>query len=169
MSSSAEGGIRRSGRNHSYTYTVKPGQENQPVACVTWYNAIRFANWLTNGQGSGDTESGAYKVTGRAPDWTVAVPDTAQRAAWAAAGKRHWILPSEDEWYKTAYYRGGGADAGYWTIPTQSNMGPHADRPPGGSNSANCRSPQTGYGVTASLGFDRAELSDGTWELILGR
>ena len=28
----------------------KPGQANQPVVDVTWYNTIRFANWLTNGR-----------------------------------------------------------------------------------------------------------------------
>ena len=37
---------------------------NKPVNYVSWYDSVRFANWLNNGQGSGDTESGAYKLLG---------------------------------------------------------------------------------------------------------
>ena len=31
-----------------------------------------------------------------------------------------YVIPTEDEWYKTAYYKGGGTDAGYWRYPTQA-------------------------------------------------
>ena len=31
---------------------------------VSFYDALRFANWLNNGQGSGDTETGAYTLLG---------------------------------------------------------------------------------------------------------
>ena len=34
---------------------------------VTWYDTIRFANWLNNGQGTGDTETGAYTLLGGTP------------------------------------------------------------------------------------------------------
>ena len=33
---------------------------NRPVNYVSFGDAARFANWLHNGQGNGDTESGAY-------------------------------------------------------------------------------------------------------------
>jgi hypothetical protein len=39
-------------------YAAKRKRESFPVVYVTWYNAIRFANWMHNGQGSGDTETG---------------------------------------------------------------------------------------------------------------
>jgi len=42
-----------------------------------------------------------------------------------------WVLPSEDEWYKAAYYRGGGTNAGYWDYPTQSDTAPTAEGPTG--------------------------------------
>jgi formylglycine-generating enzyme required for sulfatase activity len=149
MSSDPNGGIDRFGggqfddRTGPYKYIVKRGRENQPVVFVNWYAAIRFANWLTNAQGNGDTESGTYTITGSEPDWAVDVPDASQRAAWAAGGKKHWLLPLEDEWYKAAYYKGGGTDAGYWAYPTQSNLVPTSESPPGGSNSVNCARART--------------------------
>jgi len=42
----------------NYTYG------NKPVVYVSWYDSIRFANWLHNGQGSGDTTGNAsYPMT----------------------------------------------------------------------------------------------------------
>ena len=38
------------------------GRQDHPVNSVTWYDAIRFANWLNNGQGNGNTETGAYTL-----------------------------------------------------------------------------------------------------------
>ena len=35
-----------------------------------------------------------------------------------------WVIPTEDEWYKEAYYKGGGLNAGYWAFPTRTNSSP---------------------------------------------
>ena len=39
----------------------------------------------------------------------------------------YWLVPSEDEWYKAAYYqpaaKGGDSD-GYWAYPTRTNSLP---------------------------------------------
>ncbi len=43
--------------------------------------------------------------------------------------------PSENEWYKGAYYEPTGSS--YFDYPTASNTAPIAEAPPGGSNSAN--------------------------------
>jgi formylglycine-generating enzyme required for sulfatase activity len=32
-----------------------------------------------------------------------------------------FYVPTEDQWYKAAYYKGGGTNAGYWDYATQSN------------------------------------------------
>ncbi len=48
------------------------------------------------------------------------------------------FLPSEDEWYKAAYYKGGSANAGYWHYATQSNAQPINTLPDTG-NHANYR------------------------------
>jgi formylglycine-generating enzyme required for sulfatase activity len=41
------------------------------------------------------------------------------------------------EWYKAAYYKGGGTNAGYWTYPTQSNTAPSNVLSATGTNNAN--------------------------------
>jgi formylglycine-generating enzyme required for sulfatase activity len=120
--------IQRSGSSGSNTYSVADDWANRPVNHVSWYDCIRFANWLQNGQGitgSGDTESGTYTISGSGPNWTVAIPSAATRATWTPA-TAHWVLPSEDEWYKASYYDptlNGGA-GGYWDYPTKSNTAP---------------------------------------------
>ena len=48
-----------------------------------------------------------------------------------------YFIPSENEWYKAAYYKGGGTNAGYWTYPTQSNTAPSNVLSPTGTNNAN--------------------------------
>jgi hypothetical protein len=45
-------------------FSVKSGFANRPVNYVSWYDSVRFANWLQNGQGNGSTESGTYAITG---------------------------------------------------------------------------------------------------------
>jgi len=103
---------------------------NKPANFVDWYDCLRFANWLHNGQPTGvqdasTTEDGAY-------DMTVGPLHIAR------SSKARVFLPSEDEWYKAAYYRGGGLDAGYWDYATQSDVLPD-NHPPAGDtgNSAN--------------------------------
>ena len=44
------GGITRSGSSGSYSYGTVAGREDMPVNHVSFWNALRFANWLHNGQ-----------------------------------------------------------------------------------------------------------------------
>ena len=90
------GGIARSGSAGSYTYGLVPGRESWPVGNVSFFDALRFANWLHNGQGNGDTETGAYTLLGGAP--TPSNP-MVQRNAGATV-----FLATDEEWYKAAYY-----------------------------------------------------------------
>lgn len=55
-----QGGITRSA-SAPYAYAVKPNYANKPVVNVSWYDGIRYTNWLTNGQGNngaGNSHSG---------------------------------------------------------------------------------------------------------------
>lgn len=121
--------IRRSGSAGAYTYSAI-ASPNLPVIFVDWGSAARFVNWLHNGQptgpeGPGTTETGAYSLNG-------ATTNAALRLITRNAGAT-WFLPSEDEWYKAAYYDptlNGGA-GGYWKYPTASNESPDSASPPG--------------------------------------
>ena len=44
------------------------------------------------------------------------------------------FIPSEDEWYKAAYYKSGGTNAGYWLYPTQNNTAPMNTLPDTGNH-----------------------------------
>jgi formylglycine-generating enzyme len=129
MSNATFGGISfAAGNPGGSKYGVISGRGNHPLHNVTWYDAIRFANWLNNGQGSGDTESGAYTLLGGTPTPSNGLSITRNAGATV-------FLPSENEWYKAAYYN--PATSSYFKYPTSSNTAPTAEAPPGGSNSAN--------------------------------
>ncbi|MEB2311723.1 MAG: SUMF1/EgtB/PvdO family nonheme iron enzyme [Polyangiaceae bacterium] len=123
------GGITRSGSAGSYTYSVKAGWETKAVNWVSAYDAMRFVNWLGNGQGVGDTETGAYTLLGG-----TATPSnglTVTRNAGAIT-----FLPSENEWYKAAYY--DGLSANYFDYPAGSDAVTTCAAPGGTPNTANC-------------------------------
>lgn len=125
-------GIKRSGDSGNYTYSVADDWANRPVNWVSYWDACRFANWLGNSQGNGDTETGAYTLNGYNGDdgsWI-------QRNVGAT-----WVVTSEDEWYKAAYYKGGGTTAGYWLYPTSSNTAPGRDMADASGNNANYHTP----------------------------
>ncbi len=126
MGFNALGGMLRTGASPNFTYEVKPGMGSKPVNWVTWFDSARFANWMHNGQGNGDTESGAYDLLGGTPtpaNWSTRNPGAS------------WFLTNQDEWYKAAYY--DPSSSTYFDYPTASDLAPIAEVPPGGSNSAN--------------------------------
>ncbi|HDY65768.1 MAG TPA: PEP-CTERM sorting domain-containing protein, partial [Phycisphaerae bacterium] len=146
------GGIEQNGGWGNYTYSVKSisdfksdgvtpnnhpdrdsgtglGWTNIGVNYIQWEDTLRFANWMHNGQPTGaqdasTTEDGAY-------DMSLGGGLEAVRKAGAT-----YFVPSEDEWYKAAYYKSGGTNAGYWDYATQSDAVPVEEKPPGGANSA---------------------------------
>lgn len=131
MASEALGGIvYLPGSPDGGKYITKPGREDMPVNYVSWYDAIRFANWLHNGQGSSDTEVGAYTIEGGTPEPSNGLSITRNADA-------EWFLPNENEWYKAAYHKNDGVTSNYFDYPTSSDTTPTAETPPGGSNSAN--------------------------------
>ncbi len=141
MSGYVEGGINRSGSG-PYTYTIKSGMANMPVVDVTWFDTLRFANWLNNGQGNGSTETGSYTLLGGTP--TPSNASTISRNPGA-----QWFLPSENEWYKAAYYDPtlNSGSGGYWLYPTRSNTAPVNILSSTGTNNANFRDEYYGTGT----------------------
>ncbi len=118
MGTEPRGGITQSGSSPNLTYAVKTDMGNKPVNYVSFFDAMRFVNWLHNGQLSGaqdasTTEDGVYAISDglsetRAPD-------------------AQFFIPTEDEWYKAAYHQpaaDGGDSDDYWLYPTASNSVP---------------------------------------------
>lgn len=117
------GGIARTGEAGRYRYRPLAGREDLPVSHVSFFDALRMANWLHNGGGAGDTETGAYTLSAGAS--VVRNP-----------GAR-FFLPSDDEWYKAAYY--DPRSASFRDFPAGLDDEPFcAVFPDAAANAANC-------------------------------
>lgn len=132
-------GITQSGTSGTFVYAAAgpdgvnttPGVSavqsaaNRPITFVSWFNAARFANWMSNGQPTGPqgpttTEDGAYDLTS-SPTTTVAVRGTNP----LTGAPPLYTLPTQDQWYKAAYYDPTlGGTGGYYAYATQSNTQP---------------------------------------------
>jgi len=107
-------GVIRSGAAGSYTYAVKTNMGDKPVNGVSFFDAARVCNWLQNGAtGTSSTETGAYTLNGLT---SGTAPPLNPGAIYS--------VPTEDQWYKAAYYKGGGTNAGYWNYATRSDSIP---------------------------------------------
>lgn len=134
MGDPAFGGINfTAGNADGSKYSVMPGDDNRPLAFPTFYDIVRFANWMNNGQGNADTEAGAYTLLHDGSPTPTATPSNAgsiMRSAGAVV-----FIPTENEWYKAAFYN--PATGTYFQYATNSIIAPTAAGPPGGPNSAN--------------------------------
>ena len=136
-------GISRTGGGSGispYSYSGI-GSSNRPIAYVSWFSAARFANWMNNGATNGaSTETGAYSLNGATNGIILKNPGAT------------WFIPSGDQWYKAAFYKGGGTNAGYWDYPTQSDTTP-GNVVGGASNQANFTNNLGEFSVTQSTNY----------------
>jgi formylglycine-generating enzyme required for sulfatase activity len=121
------GGITQDCSSGPCTYSTRAGRADMPVNYVSFYDALRFANWLHNGQPTGaqdstTTEDGAYDMS---------LGNSVVRKAGA-----RFFLTSEDEWYKAAYYDAGSAS--YYDYPAGSDTETWCTVPGSSPNTANC-------------------------------
>lgn len=115
--------IQRHGAAGSYTYSVAPDWADRPVNHVSWADAVRFANWLHNGQPTGaqdlsTTEDGSYFIDGASEF------DDTQLENVVREPDATWVLPTDAEWYKAAYHENDGVTGSYWRYPTGADVGP---------------------------------------------
>jgi formylglycine-generating enzyme required for sulfatase activity len=115
MGTDARGGISfTSGAATGSKYAVRLNMGNKPVNYVSWFDAARVSNWLHNGATSvSSMETGAYTLNNATTGNALALNIGAK-----------FFIPSENQWYKAAYYKGGGTNAGYWPYATQSSTLP---------------------------------------------
>jgi hypothetical protein len=124
-------GIAQNGVSGGFSYSVIDSP-NKPITYVSWGDAARFANWLHNGQPTGDegpatTETGAYTLNG--------TTDYAALNLIARNANAKWFIPSENEWYKAACY--DPATGHYWNYATRTNTKPTSAPPDDTPNTAN--------------------------------
>ncbi len=107
-------GIARTGNGtaaNPYIYTTI-GDDTRPIACVSWFDAARFCNWMHNGGNiNSSTETGAYNLNG------------ATTSVVAKNSNAKWYIPTENEWYKSAFNKREG---GYWRFASQRDTTPGA-------------------------------------------
>jgi len=92
---------------------------DRPATGVSWIEAATFVNWLNTSSGG----QVAYKFSGGSFElW--APGDSGYDAANPYRNSlATYFLPSENEWYKAAYYSSGGV---YYDYPTGSDTAPTA-------------------------------------------
>ncbi len=145
------GGIARRGRSGSYTYSTIFDRGDMPVNWVSLYDALRFANWLHNGQPEGvqdstTTEDGAYDMSLEG----VVVRKTSATI----------FLTSEDEWYKAAYFNG----TSYFEYPAGSDTEMTCAAPGATSNTANCGFPPVVNDLTDVGSYTESASPYGTFD-----
>jgi len=87
---------------------------NQPTAAISWYDAAQFCNYLT----SGNKYSGAYKfdISGNF--------QVIDRVSSISTYGTTYVIPTEDEWYKAAYFKSNAS--GYSTFANGTDTAPVA-------------------------------------------
>jgi formylglycine-generating enzyme len=98
---------------------------NQPAADISWYEAAAFVNFLN----TNSAKTAAYDLSWNGTDWSMSLWSSEQ--AWTAGGTNlyrnknaYYFLPSENEWYKAAYYNAAGSN--HFLYPTASSSVPTA-------------------------------------------
>jgi hypothetical protein len=108
------------GNDGGYSYPAQFTGAQQPTNKVSWYEAAQFCNYLT----SGDKSKGAYHFYGdnANPGSFLGIDRTAAQATYSMV----YVIPTEDEWYKAAYYKPNGSGYSLYangldTIPAADN------------------------------------------------
>lgn len=107
----------------------------QPAANISWYESAALVNWLNTSTG----KTAAYNLTFTNGSWSMALQSSSD--AWTAGGTNlyrnkdaYYFLPSDNEWFKAAYYNPAGSN--YFLYPTASDSAPTAVASGTGSGTA---------------------------------
>jgi len=99
--------------------------QNQPAGLLYWFEAAAFVNFLNTNSG----KTAAYNLAWNGSAWSMTLQ--AASNAWTLGGTNlyrnkdaYYFLPSENEWYKAAYYNPAGTN--YFLYPTASSSVPTA-------------------------------------------
>jgi formylglycine-generating enzyme required for sulfatase activity len=122
---------------------------DRPASDMTWYEQAAFVNWLNTSTG----KQAAYNLTWSGSAWSMSLWSSTD--AWKLGGTNlyrhknaHYFLPSENEWYKAAYYNPAGSN--YFLYPTASSTVPTAVS--GGTNAGTAVYNNNGIAVVSDAG-----------------
>ncbi|MEX2308923.1 MAG: SUMF1/EgtB/PvdO family nonheme iron enzyme [Pirellulales bacterium] len=92
---------------------------NKPATSVSWFEAAKFVNWLNASMG--DTPAYKFDANG---DFQLWLPSDAgyDTSNPFRNGLARYVLPSDDEWYKAAFY--DPVSSAYHDYPTGSDIAP---------------------------------------------
>jgi formylglycine-generating enzyme required for sulfatase activity len=104
------------GNDGGYSYSAWFTGAQQPKDYVSWYETAQFCNYLT----SGDKSQGVYQFSGNNtnPGSFLSINRAAAQVAYGTI----YFLPTEDEWYKAAYFKPDGS--GYLLYANGTNIAP---------------------------------------------
>lgn len=125
--------IFRKGKPGSWYYRTMEKTEKFPITNIDLYKAMRFCNWMENGQPHGlqdesTTESGSYILQ------QLIRPDGSLDWSFTPIFLSTYSLPTDDQWCKAAYYCPRQQlfsfsnlitePSGYWVFPGESDLPP---------------------------------------------
>ncbi len=128
----------------SFYYEPFEGRDSLPITYISLSDSKRFCNWLEHDTPTSQedpkllaqcTEEGAYDFY---------EDPLSKREETIFIPKAHYYIPSQDQWFKAAYYKGGGKKEGYWTYPTMHDAAPNNGQGDV-TNQANYRTLATGW------------------------
>ena len=116
---SLSGGVPTGNPSSAYWKSATYTGDQQPTNNVSWYEAIQFCNYLT----SGNKSQGVYQFSGSNdnPGDFLGIDRAMAQAIYGTI----YFLPTEDEWYKAAYYKLNGS--GYSLYANGTNTAPALD------------------------------------------
>ncbi|MGA7397066.1 MAG: hypothetical protein WBW62_06415, partial [Solirubrobacterales bacterium] len=141
-------------------YSVSSKQwARKPYAFATFLSAARFANSLYNGRVLKKRTSAANGV--KVTSYTVRLSRNSNRGMYnmknrrtTRTAKRGFVVPSQDEWVKAAYFDpAGGGTYSYWKYPTNEGVF--------GDGTATAPNPTV-------LDFDSGKVTNGTDQPLAG-
>ena len=122
--------------------------DGAPACALTWTEAARFANWLT----SGSAGTGVYQFSGN----TL----TGINRSYRNESDLAYVLPTDDEWYKAAFYK--PVNDGSYSLYAS---GLSTDPVVGTSNGWNYDPFHSGSATMWETGFGAAE-QNGTYDMM---
>ncbi len=96
-----------SGNENYWNDGVRMVGQKGPASMVSWYEAAKYCNWLT----TGDAHKGAYTF-----DKEGRLTAVMTRKEILLSGSLFYVLPTESEWCKAAYYAGEGLGTDLWSL-----------------------------------------------------